>query len=105
MAIAKGDLPAEHWFALNRPFAWSSRSQTLLSWGGTMFEYLMPLLFTRTYSNSLLDHACRDAVERQMAYGNTRKGYPWGISRSAWSALWTRTRSINTGRSVCRPSP
>jgi cyclic beta-1,2-glucan synthetase len=86
VAIAKGDLPAEHWFALNRPYAWSSRSQTLLSWSGTMFEYLMPLLFTRTYSNSLLDHACRDAVQRQMVYGNDN-GIPWGISESAWSAL------------------
>ena len=51
-----------------------------------MFEYLMPLLFTRTFSNSLLDHACRDAVERQIAYGNDN-GIPWGISESAWSAL------------------
>ena len=86
VAIAKGDLPAEHWFALNRPYAWSSRSQTLLSWSGTMFEYLMPLLFTRTFSNSLLDYACRDAVQRQMAYGIDH-GIPWGVSESAWSAL------------------
>ncbi len=86
VAIAKGDLPAEHWFALSRPYTYSSRGQTLLSWSGTMFEYLMPLLFTRTFSNSLLDHACVDAVERQIAYGNDN-GIPWGISESAWSAL------------------
>ncbi len=86
VAIAKGDVPVEHWFALNRPYAWSSKSQTLLSWSGTMFEYLMPLLFTRTFSGSLLEYACRDAVQRQMAYGNDN-GIPWGISESAWSAL------------------
>ena len=86
VAIAKGDVPAEHWFALSRPYSYSSRSQTLLSWSGTMFEYLMPLLFTRTFTNSLLDHACRGAVTRQMAYGNDN-GIPWGVSESAWSAL------------------
>jgi cyclic beta-1,2-glucan synthetase len=86
VAIAKGDLPAEHWFALNRPYAYTSTGQILLSWSGTMFEYLMPLLFTRTFNNSLLDHACRHAVQNQIAYGG-QNGIPWGISESAWSAL------------------
>ena len=86
VAIAKGDLPAEHWFALNRPYVYTSRNQTLLSWSGTMFEYLMPLLFTRNFTNSLLDHACQDAVQRQIEYGN-KNNVPWGISESAWSAL------------------
>ncbi len=73
VAIAKGDVPAEHWFALSRPYSYSSSSRSqdgLLSWSGTMFEYLMPLLFTRSFTNSMLDHACRDAVERQIEYGN-----------------------------------
>ncbi len=48
VAIAKGDVPVEHWFALGRPLASTDHGQTLLSWSGTMFEYLMPLLFTRT---------------------------------------------------------
>jgi cyclic beta-1,2-glucan synthetase len=51
-----------------------------------MFEYLMPLLFTRSFSNSVLDQACRDAVQRQIDYGD-RNDIPWGISESAWSAL------------------
>lgn len=51
-----------------------------------MFEYLMPLLFTRPFTNSLLEHACHDAVECQMAYGRENE-IPWGISESAWSAL------------------
>ena len=86
VAIAKGDLPVDHWFAMSRPYAYSSHGQILLSWSGTMFEYLMPLLFTRSFSNSVLDQACRDAVQRQIAYGNDN-GMPWGISESAWSAL------------------
>jgi cyclic beta-1,2-glucan synthetase len=86
VAIAKGDVPADHWFALNRPYAYSSHGQMLLSWSGTMFEYLMPLLFTRGFANSVLDQACHDAVERQIASGNDN-GIPWGISESAWSAL------------------
>jgi cyclic beta-1,2-glucan synthetase len=85
-AIAKGDVPWEHWFALSRPRSGAGRNQTLLSWGGTMFEYLMPLLFTRTYENSLLDQACRQAVNRQIEFGR-KKNLPWGVSESAYSAL------------------
>ncbi len=86
VAIAKGDVPIEHWFALARPLVSSAAGQTLLSWSGTMFEFLMPLLFTRTFANSLLDHACRDAVELQIDYGREKK-VPWGTSESAYSAL------------------
>ena len=86
VAIAKGDVPIEHWFALGRPHASSAGGQTLLSWSGTMFEYLMPLLFMRTFANSLLDRACREAVRRQIEYGR-EKNVPWGVSESAYSAL------------------
>ncbi len=86
VAIAKGDLPVEHWFALGRPWSYTSAGQTLLSWSGTMFEYLMPLVFTRTFSNSMLEHACDDAVRRQIDYGNANE-MPWGVSESAYSAL------------------
>jgi cellobiose phosphorylase len=86
VAIAKGEVPAEHWNAMARPLASSHGGRTLLSWSGTMFEYLMPLLFTRSFSNSLLDHACRDAVSQQISYGH-EKGVPWGVSEAAYSAL------------------
>ena len=86
VAIAKGEVPAEHWHAMARPLASSHGGRTLLSWSGTMFEYLMPLLFTRSFSNSLLDHACHDAVTQQVAYGH-EKGVPWGVSEAAYSAL------------------
>ena len=86
VAIAKKDVPVEHWFALRRPRGAGTHWETLLSWSGTMFEYLMPLLFMRTYESSLLDQACRHAVARQIDYGR-EKDVPWGISEAAYSAL------------------
>jgi cyclic beta-1,2-glucan synthetase len=86
VAIAKGDVPVDHWFALSRPRAISHGGDTLLSWSGGMFEYLMPLLFMRTFANSLLDDGCRQAVKAQIDYGRER-GIPWGTSESAYSAL------------------
>ena len=86
VAIAKGEVPLEHWHAMARPLASLHGGPALLSWSGTMFEYLMPLLFTRSFSNSLLDHACRDAVAQQIAYGR-EKAVPWGVSEAAYSAL------------------
>ncbi|MFN0101070.1 MAG: GH36-type glycosyl hydrolase domain-containing protein [Bryobacteraceae bacterium] len=85
VSIAKGDVPAAHWLALGRPYT-SLNGQVLLSWSGTMFEYLMPLLFTRSFRNSLLENACAEAVKRQIEYTKDR-GVPWGISESAYSAL------------------
>ena len=61
VAVARGEVPVEHWFALGRPFASAYGQRALLSWSGTMFEYLMPLLLTRHYENSLLDQGCRAA--------------------------------------------
>jgi hypothetical protein len=78
VAIAKDDVPVNHWLALGRLYT-SSNGQVLLSWSGTMFEYLMPLLFTRSFRNSLLENACAAAVNRQMEYARDR-GVPWGIS-------------------------
>ncbi len=86
VAIARGDVPLEHWFSLNRPYGAIGRQRVLLSWTGTMFEYLMPLLFQRSYGNSLLDKAAREAVDVQIAYGRTHH-VPWGISESAFADL------------------
>jgi cyclic beta-1,2-glucan synthetase len=86
VAIAKGDVPVEHWHAMARPYTRSKLGDALLSWSGTMFEYLMPLLFTRTFENSLLERACRDAVDRQIDYGR-ENAVPWGISESGYSAI------------------
>ena len=86
LAIARGEVPVEHWWALGRPFGSAYGRLPLLSWSGTMFEYLMPLLFTHTHENSLLDRACHDAVHCQIAYAE-KNSVPWGISESAFSAL------------------
>ncbi len=86
LAIARGDVPLEHWFSLGRPYGAIGRQRVLLSWTGTMFEYLMPLLFQCSYRNSLLDKATREAVAVQIAYGRKRC-VPWGISESAFADL------------------
>jgi cellobiose phosphorylase len=89
LAVARGDVPTEHWWALGRPFGFAYFKRPMLSWSGTMFEYLMPLILTKCYANSLLDQACRTALECQMAYAR-RRGIPWGVSESAFSALDSR---------------
>ncbi|HQO83182.1 MAG TPA: glucoamylase family protein [Synergistales bacterium] len=86
VAIARGDIPPVHWFAMSRPYGSIGRRRVLLSWAGTMFEYLMPLLFQNSYGNSLLGKAAGEAVEIQIAYGK-KNGTPWGISESAFGDL------------------
>ena len=84
-AIAKGDVPTEHWFRLQRPFALSFKRPILLSWSGSMFEYLMPLLLLRSYPDTLLHETCNAAVDAQIQYGRARR-VPWGASESAYNA-------------------
>ena len=86
VAIAKRDVPLSHWLHLGRPLTRVDDSLTLLSWSGTMFEYLMPLLLMRSYPGTLLDHSCRAAVRRQMEYAGSRDA-PWGISESGYYAF------------------
>ena len=84
MAVAKGDVPVEHWFRLGRGLTTANGATALLSWSGSMFEYLMPLLVLPSRPTSLLDQTHHAAVRRQMAYGRER-GVPWGISESAYN--------------------
>ena len=86
VAIAQGELPQESWFALGRLLTTVGGEPILLSWSGSMFEYLMPLLVMPTYENTLLDQTCKAAVERQIEYGKKR-GVPWGISESGYNAI------------------
>jgi cellobiose phosphorylase len=85
VAIAKGDVPSSHWFRLGRPLVQVGSERSLLSWTGTMFEYLMPTLLLKTYEGTLVDQTCRAVVKRQMEYGR-RHQVPWGISESAYNA-------------------
>ena len=84
LAIAKGDVPQHHWFHLGRMATNVDGHATLLSWGGTMFEYLMPQLLLRSYPGTLLDQSCRASVRRQIEYGKQRR-VPWGVSESAYA--------------------
>jgi cyclic beta-1,2-glucan synthetase len=83
-AIAKGDVPARHWFHLGRAVTPIANGAALISWSGSMFEYLMPSLVMRAPAGSLLEQTSRLIVWRQIAYGNAR-GLPWGISESAYN--------------------
>jgi len=84
VAIAKDDIPQESWFQLGRPPLDQRGISGLLSWTGTMFEYLMPALWMRLYPNTLLERAAQAAVLCQRRYA-AEKGVPWGISESASS--------------------
>ena len=84
VAIAKGDVQQEHWFHLGRKLTPVDGSRALISWTGTMFEYLMPLLVMRSYDRTLLDQTHRAVVVRQIEYGEER-GVPWGISEAAYN--------------------
>ncbi len=84
VAISKGDVPQEHWFRMGRQLTKVDGGRALISWTGTMFEYLMPLLVMRNYAASLLDETYHGVVNRQIEYGEER-GVPWGISEAAYN--------------------
>ena len=84
-AIAKRDVPPEHWFHLGRPITRGAGGLTLLSWNGSMFEYLMPTLFLRGGPDTLLGQSELTSVDIQRRYAEGR-GTPWGTSESAFAA-------------------
>ena len=84
-AIAKGDVPARHWFRLGRGVTPVAYGAALISWSGSMFEYLMPSLIMRAPAGSLLEQTNRLIVRRQIDYAATL-GLPWGVSESAYNA-------------------
>ena len=86
VAIAQGQLPQESWFALGRLLTSTGGEPILLSWSGSMFEYLMPQLVMPNYAHTLLDQTTRAAVARQIEYGQ-QCGLPWGVSESGYNAV------------------
>lgn len=86
ICIAQGKLPQESWFALGRLLTNVDGNPILLSWSGSMFEYLMPLLVMPTYENTLLDQTYKAAVKWQIKYGK-KTGLPWGISESGYNMI------------------
>ena len=83
-AIAKGDVPQESWFHLGRTHVLRKGEQVLLSWSGTMFEYLMPALWMKSYPNTILDQTLHAAVRCQQEMTKSKR-IPWGISEAASS--------------------
>jgi len=86
VAIAKREVPQSHWLYLGRPATRIENTNTLLSWSGTMFEYLLPSLFLRSSAGTLLADSAKGAVKQQIAYAKS-KGVPWGISESGFYRL------------------
>ena len=86
VAIAQGKLPQESWFALGRLLTNASGAPILLSWSGSMFEYLMPNLVMPEYENTLLYQTNKAVVARQVEYG-LQRGVPWGISESGYNMV------------------
>jgi hypothetical protein len=82
VAVAKGDIPHEAWFHLGRAQTLCRGNRVLVSWTGTMFEYLMPMLWMRHYPGTIIEQSAGAAVRVQREYAR-RKGAPWGISESA----------------------
>ena len=89
VAIAQGQVPQESWFALGRLLTEANGNTVLLSWSGSMFEYLMPQLVMPSYEGTLLDQTARHCVEQQIEYGHER-GVPWGISESGYNVVDAR---------------
>ncbi len=85
LLIAQGQVPQKHWFSLGRLLTSQGGHVSLISWSGSMFEYLMPQLIMPGYDNTLLEQTCRTAVLRQIEYGRQR-AVPWGISESCYNA-------------------
>ncbi|MFA5323463.1 MAG: glucoamylase family protein [Smithella sp.] len=86
VGIAQGKLPQESWFAMGRLLTDAPGKPVLVSWSGSMFEYLMPLLVMPTYENSLLDQTYKAAVAMHIEYGK-KLSVPWGISESGYYAF------------------
>lgn len=89
VAIAQGQLPQDTWFALGRLLTEVDGNACLLSWSGSMFEYLMPQLVMPSYPDTLLDQTARHAVQAQIAYGREHD-VPWGISESGYNTVDAR---------------
>ena len=85
LLITQGQVPQKHWFALGRLLTSHGGDVSLISWSGSMFEYLMPQLIMPEYENTLLGQTCKAAVSRQIEYGRQR-AVPWGISESCYNA-------------------
>ena len=84
VAIAQGAVGQDHWFSLVRLLVAAGGEPIMVSWSGSMFEYLMPQLVMPSHENTLIDRTCISAVRHQIAHGRIR-GVPWGVSESGYN--------------------
>lgn len=84
IAIARGDVPQNHWLHLSRPLTAFDGVRCLLSWSGTMFEYLMPNLFVESYANTLMAQSSRAAIEQHIKYAAEKNVPVWGTSEASY---------------------
>lgn len=84
IAVMQRQVPLKHWYSLGRQTVRQGGGAALLSWGGTAFEYLMPLLLMPLYPNTLLHDGCMSAIRAQIAGSGSR---PFGISESGYYAF------------------
>jgi len=84
LAVAKGDIPQQSWFRLDRSHVLVNDRPVLLSWTGTMFEYMMPALWMRTFSDTLIARSLESAVRIQRDHV---RNIPWGISESGFAKM------------------
>ena len=85
VAIAKGEAPQASWFKLGRTHTVAYGRPVLISWTGTMFEYLMPALWMRSYPDTLVTRTLDGVVAVQQAYARAHGDIPWGISECGYS--------------------
>jgi len=81
LAIARDEIPQQSWMRLSREHVRAFGQFILLSWTGTMFEYLMPALWMRSYPDTLISRTLAACVHLQRSFGRSL-GIPWGISES-----------------------
>ena len=86
ITVAKGEAPQQSWFKLGRIHTMAYGQAVLISWTGTMFEYLMPSLWMRSYPDTLVSRTLDGVVAIQRAFGKEH-GIPWGISESGWAGM------------------
>ena len=86
ISIAKRDVPEKHWFSLGRLLTDAAGRRALMSWSGSMFEYLLPLTVSRDYPGTLLSGSYQNIVRAQRSYASKR-GVPWGISESGYAGV------------------
>ena len=86
ITVAKGEAPQQSWFKLGRTHTMAYGHAVLISWTGTMFEYLMPSIWMRSYPDTLVSRTLTGVVDIQRAFGREH-GIPWGISESGWAGM------------------